>query len=76
MPDAVTLRNLRTFVLCVMALAGLLGLGYYALRIAAEAMLVVAVGVVIALPLAAWIGGKAWASSMAAITSVFGKGRE
>jgi len=73
MPDASTLRNLRTFILCSAALVGLLALGYYALRIAAAPMLVVAVGTVIALPLAAWIGGKAWASSMAAITSVFGK---
>ena len=74
MPNTATLRNLRTFILCATALAGLLALGYYALRIAAAPMLVVAVGTVIALPLAAWIGGKAWASSMAAITSVFGRG--
>lgn len=68
-----TLRNLRTFILCCVALAGLLGLGYYALHVGAEALLVVAVGVVVTLPIAAWIGGKAWASSMSAITSVFGR---
>ena len=50
-----------------------MGLGYYAIRISAAPTLVVAVGLVISLPLGAWIGGKAWASSMAAIASVFGK---
>ena len=63
------LRNLRTFVLCGVALLGLLALGYYGLRIAAEPMLVLAVGTVIGLPLAAWIGGKAWASSMVMLTA-------
>lgn len=69
-----TLRNLRTFILCAAALAGLLGLGYYAIRVAAAPMLVMSVGLVISLPLAAWIGGKAWASGMVVLASVFGKG--
>jgi hypothetical protein len=67
------LRNLRTFVLCGVALLGLLGLGCYALKIAAAAALVVAVGLMVCLPLAAWVGGKAWASGMVAIAAVFGR---
>jgi hypothetical protein len=68
------LRNLRTFVLCLIALGGLLGLGYYALRMAASASLVASVGLIVSLPLAAWIGGKAWASGMTALAAIFGKG--
>lgn len=72
MTKATKLRAGRTFVLCFTALLGLLALDWYAIHEAVDSPLLLAAGVVASLPLAAWIGGKAWASAMTAIAG-FGR---
>lgn len=70
------LHRLRTWILCLIALLGVLALGAYSIKIAASAGLVLAVGAIVAGPLAAWIGGKAWASSMTMLTAFANKDGE
>ena len=54
----------RTFCLCIIALLGLLAIAVFAIHKVAASPLLLAAGVVVSLPLAAWIGGKGWASAM------------
>lgn len=72
MKKAERTRRGRTFALCLLALAGLLILDWYAIYKSAESSLLLAAGVVVSIPLAAWIGGKAWASAMG-VLATFGK---